>query len=145
MFNPRKGSGKGIFSIGALEKTQQHAGKVVHAGLHLHERAGHDVQASAEQFRFLADAIEYYPFSEDCGSTRILKEPIGVVGMIPPWNYPGFQSSEKIAPALAAGCTAVLKPAEATPLCALEVFKLLVSSSRLKGSLCLPMVTLASP
>ncbi|MGQ2956051.1 MAG: aldehyde dehydrogenase family protein [Agrobacterium sp.] len=68
------------------------------------------VQASAEQFRFLADAIEYYPFSEDCGSTRILKEPIGVVGMIPPWNYPGFQSSEKIAPALAAGCTMILKP-----------------------------------
>ncbi|PDS46338.1 aldehyde dehydrogenase family protein [Rhizobium anhuiense] len=67
-------------------------------------------QASAEQFRFLAGAIGDYPFSEDRGSTRILKEPIGVVGMIPPWNYPGFQSSEKIAPALAAGCTMILKP-----------------------------------
>lgn len=68
------------------------------------------VQVGAGQFRLLAKAIETYPFAEDQGSTRIVKEPIGVVGMIPPWNYPALQSAEKIAPALAAGCTMILKP-----------------------------------
>jgi aldehyde dehydrogenase (NAD+) len=68
------------------------------------------VQAGAAQFRVLAEAIGSYPFVEARGSTRIVKEPIGVVGMIPPWNYPALQSAEKIAPALAAGCTMILKP-----------------------------------
>jgi aldehyde dehydrogenase (NAD+) len=68
------------------------------------------VQAGRGQFRFLAAAIGKYPFSENQGSTWIVKEPIGVVGMIPPWNYPAFQSAEKVAPALAAGCTMILKP-----------------------------------
>jgi aldehyde dehydrogenase (NAD+) len=68
------------------------------------------VHSASEQFRFLAKAILEYPFSKDQDGTRIIREPIGVVGMIPPWNYPGFQSAEKIAPALAAGCTMILKP-----------------------------------
>ncbi len=50
--------------------------------------------------------------------------PIGVVGAITPWNYPVSMLTRKIAPALAAGCTIVLKPAEATPLCARAVFKI---------------------
>ncbi|EPP0044750.1 aldehyde dehydrogenase family protein [Pseudomonas aeruginosa] len=68
------------------------------------------VQVGAEQFRFLAKTIRDYPFSEDRGGTRIVKEPIGVVGLIPPWNYPAIQSAEKVAPALAAGCAMILKP-----------------------------------
>jgi aldehyde dehydrogenase (NAD+) len=68
------------------------------------------VQVGAGQFRLLAKAIETYPFAENQGGTRIVKDPIGVVGMIPPWNYPALQSAEKIAPALAAGCTMILKP-----------------------------------
>jgi succinate-semialdehyde dehydrogenase/glutarate-semialdehyde dehydrogenase len=50
---------------------------------------------------------------------------VGVVGGITPWNYPISMLTRKISPALAAGCTFVLKPAEQTPLCAVEVFKLL--------------------
>jgi aldehyde dehydrogenase (NAD+) len=53
-----------------------------------------------------------YPFEETRGTHLVRKEPIGVCGLIPPWNYPAMQMAEKVAPALAAGCTVVLKPAE---------------------------------
>ncbi|MDN3690348.1 aldehyde dehydrogenase family protein [Cyclobacterium jeungdonense] len=52
--------------------------------------------------------------------SRLEKEPVGVVGMICPWNYPLLQAAWKIAPALAAGCTLVIKPSELTPLSTLE-------------------------
>ena len=55
----------------------------------------------------------------------VLKQPVGVVGAITPWKYPVSMITRKVAPALAAGCTIVLKPAEDTPLCAIEVFKAL--------------------
>jgi betaine-aldehyde dehydrogenase len=51
----------------------------------------------------------------------VVKEPVGVAGLITPWNYPMLMSAQKVAPALAAGCTCVLKPAEQTPLTALEL------------------------
>jgi betaine-aldehyde dehydrogenase len=54
-----------------------------------------------------------------------LKEPVGVCGQIIPWNYPLMMAAWKIAPALAAGCTVVLKPAEATPLTAIELCRIL--------------------
>ncbi len=68
------------------------------------------VGAGAAQFRLMARSLADYPFGTDRGTTHIIKEPIGVCALIPPWNYPGMQSAEKIAPALAAGCTMVLKP-----------------------------------
>src|SRR6476620_39745 len=52
-----------------------------------------------------------------------LKEPVGVAGQIIPWNYPLLMAAWKLAPAIAAGCTCVLKPAEQTPLTVLEVAK----------------------
>ncbi len=55
----------------------------------------------------------------------VLHQPVGVVAAITPWNYPMSMLTRKIAPALAAGCTIVLKAAEATPLCAIAIFKLL--------------------
>jgi len=55
----------------------------------------------------------------------VLHQPVGVVAAITPWNYPASMITRKVAPALAAGCTIVLKPAEATPLCAIEIFKIL--------------------
>lgn len=57
-------------------------------------------------------------FEEDRGTTRILREPIGVCGFITPWNWPINQITCKVAPALAAGCTMVLKPSEVAPLSA---------------------------
>ncbi len=57
-------------------------------------------------------------FEEDIASTLVVREPVGVVGAITPWNYPLHQAVAKIAPALAAGCTVVLKPSEVAPLTA---------------------------
>ncbi len=59
-----------------------------------------------------------YAFEERIGNSTVLMEPVGVVGAITPWNYPLHQIVAKVAPALAAGCTIVLKPAEDTPLTA---------------------------
>ncbi|MFD8290818.1 aldehyde dehydrogenase family protein [Streptomyces lavendulae] len=59
-----------------------------------------------------------YAFEERIGNSTVLLEPVGVVGAITPWNYPLHQVVAKVAPALAAGCTLVLKPAEDTPLTA---------------------------
>jgi aldehyde dehydrogenase (NAD+) len=59
-----------------------------------------------------------YRFEETVGHSLIVREPIGVVGCITPWNYPLHQVVSKIAPALAAGCTVVLKPSEVAPLSA---------------------------
>ncbi|HEX6146368.1 MAG TPA: aldehyde dehydrogenase family protein [Acidimicrobiia bacterium] len=55
----------------------------------------------------------------------VIKEPVGVAALITPWNYPILMASQKVAPALAAGCTAILKPAEQTPLTALELARIL--------------------
>ncbi|MEU6059420.1 aldehyde dehydrogenase family protein [Streptomyces sp. NPDC047097] len=65
-----------------------------------------------------AELAATYPFEERTGNSTVLLEPVGVVGAITPWNYPLHQVVAKVSPALAAGCTVVLKPAEDTPLTA---------------------------
>ncbi|MCT9093110.1 aldehyde dehydrogenase family protein [Streptomyces sp. ASQP_92] len=65
-----------------------------------------------------ADLAASYAFEERIGNSTVHLEPVGVVGAITPWNYPLHQIVNKVAPALAAGCTIVLKPAEDTPLTA---------------------------
>ncbi|MDH6611163.1 aldehyde dehydrogenase (NAD+) [Streptomyces sp. SAI-208] len=65
-----------------------------------------------------AELAAGHPFEEKVGNSTVHLEPIGVVGAITPWNYPLHQIVAKVAPALAAGCTVVLKPAEDTPLVA---------------------------
>jgi len=62
--------------------------------------------------------LQKYPFELVNEKTTILREPIGVCGLITPWNYPLAQIAVKVAPALAAGCTIILKPSEVAPLCA---------------------------
>jgi aldehyde dehydrogenase (NAD+) len=61
------------------------------------------------------EVLKNYKFEEDRGSTRVAKEPIGVCGFITPWNWPINQIATKVAPALATGCTMVLKPSEVAP------------------------------
>lgn len=61
-------------------------------------------------------ALETYKFSEKRGSTTVVKEPIGVCALITPWNWPLNQIVCKVAPAIAAGCTVVLKPSEIAPI-----------------------------
>ncbi|RLQ21996.1 aldehyde dehydrogenase family protein [Seongchinamella sediminis] len=77
-----------------------------------------DAQA-ASGLGHLSTALEIlktYEFEEMAGNSRIIKEPIGVCGLITPWNWPINQISCKVAPALAVGCTVVLKPSEVAPL-----------------------------
>jgi acyl-CoA reductase-like NAD-dependent aldehyde dehydrogenase len=66
-----------------------------------------------------AKFVREYTFEHELGNSLIVKEPVGVVGCITPWNYPLHQIVAKVGPALAAGCTVVLKPAEIAPLSAL--------------------------
>jgi acyl-CoA reductase-like NAD-dependent aldehyde dehydrogenase len=65
-----------------------------------------------------AKLLGEYEFEEKVGNSLVVKEPVGVVGAITPWNYPLHQVVCKVAPALAAGCTVVLKPSEVAPLTA---------------------------
>nr|WP_221463021.1 aldehyde dehydrogenase family protein [Streptomyces olivoverticillatus] len=65
-----------------------------------------------------AELAASFAFEERIGNSTVFHEPVGVVGAITPWNYPLHQIVAKVAPALAAGCTVVLKPAEDTPLTA---------------------------
>lgn len=75
-------------------------------------QAGAGVGHIAQAIKVLKD----YEFSDDRGATRIVKEPVGVCGFITPWNWPINQIATKVAPALAAGCTMILKPSEVAPL-----------------------------
>ena len=65
------------------------------------------------------DALRDYQFEENTSSARVVKEPIGVCGFICPWNWPVNQVVCKVAPAIAAGCTMVVKPSEDTPVSAM--------------------------
>ncbi len=70
-------------------------------------------------------ALESYEFEERIRTTNIVKEPIGVCGLITPWNWPMNQIAVKVAPALAAGCTMVLKPSEIAPFDAIVFAEIL--------------------
>jgi aldehyde dehydrogenase (NAD+) len=67
-------------------------------------------------FGSMAQIVDTFPFEEQVGNSLVVREPVGVVGAITPWNYPLHQIAAKVAPALAAGCTVVLKPSEVAPL-----------------------------
>ncbi|MEO7804539.1 MAG: aldehyde dehydrogenase family protein [Actinomycetota bacterium] len=70
----------------------------------------------AMTFGSMPEVMSTFAFEEQIGNSLIVREPIGVVGCITPWNYPLHQIAAKVAPALAAGCTVVLKPSEVAPL-----------------------------
>jgi aldehyde dehydrogenase (NAD+) len=78
----------------------------------------HDSQAGVGRAHMEATiaAFEEYTFSEKRGTTTVVKEPIGVCALITPWNWPLNQIVCKVAPAIAAGCTVVLKPSEIAPI-----------------------------
>ncbi|HWX61297.1 aldehyde dehydrogenase family protein [Bradyrhizobium sp.] len=77
------------------------------------------VPLAAEHLRVARDNLATYPFIARRGSTAIMREAIGVCGLITPWNWPLYQITAKVGPAIAAGCTVVLKPSELSPLSAL--------------------------
>jgi acyl-CoA reductase-like NAD-dependent aldehyde dehydrogenase len=73
------------------------------------------------QFAAAAKLIDEVAWEEEIGNSRVIREAMGVLGAITPWNYPLNQIVAKVAPALAAGCTVVLKPSEVTPLNAFQL------------------------
>ncbi|WP_175750920.1 aldehyde dehydrogenase family protein [Burkholderia anthina] len=81
-------------------------------------RSAH-VPLAAEHIRVARDNLASYPFVTRRGTTAVVREPIGVCALITPWNWPIYQITAKVGPALAAGCTVVLKPSELSPLSAL--------------------------
>jgi succinate-semialdehyde dehydrogenase/glutarate-semialdehyde dehydrogenase len=92
-------------------------------------RAEVDYAASFTEF-YAEEAKRIYgeiiPTPKKSGRMLVLKQPVGVVGAITPWNFPLAMITRKISPALAAGCTVVVKPAPETPLCALALAELAV-------------------
>ena len=94
-----------------------------------------DMTDVARVFRYYADLADkeagrLVDASNPAVLSRIVYEPVGVCGLIGPWNYPLLQMSWKIAPALAAGNTAVMKPAQVTPLTAIHLTRLLEEAGR---------------
>lgn len=83
-----------------------------------HARTAHVPFAAAHVLAAI-DVLRDYDFLTMSGTTAIVREAIGVAGLITPWNWPLYQITAKVAPALAAGCTVVLKPSELSPLSAL--------------------------
>lgn len=89
-----------------------------------------EVQYGADYLLWFAEEVKR-TYGETIPSARpdqrflVQQMPIGVVGAVTPWNYPVSMITRKVAPAIAAGCTIVLKPAEATPLCAMAIFEIL--------------------
>jgi aldehyde dehydrogenase (NAD+) len=70
----------------------------------------------ALNFSSMTDIVEEVAWQEEVGNSLIVREPVGVVAAITPWNYPLNQIALKVAPAMTAGCTVVLKPSEVAPL-----------------------------
>lgn len=92
--------------------------------------ARNEVQYAADFFLWYAEEAkriygEILPAPRSDQRFMVLRQPVGVVAAITPWNYPVSMITRKVAPALAAGCTIVVKPAEQTPLCAMEVFNVI--------------------
>ena len=98
---------------------------------------GKPLKAAMNEVKYAADFLLWFAeeakriYGETIPSARsdqrflVQKQAVGVVAAVTPWNYPISMLTRKISPALAAGCTVVLKPAEATPLCAIAVFEIL--------------------
>ena len=91
------------------------------------------VGAGLSHFKEILRLLKTYNFNEDRNKTRVIREPIGVCGMIVPWNWPMNQISCKVAPALAAGCTMVLKPSEIAPGTAIILAEILEEAGIPKG------------
>jgi succinate-semialdehyde dehydrogenase / glutarate-semialdehyde dehydrogenase len=106
---------------------------------------GKPLRAARTEVQYGADFLQWFAeeakriYGETIPSARadqrfiVAHQPVGVVAAITPWNYPVSMITRKVGPALAAGCTVVLKPAEATPLCAIKVFECLIDAGVPKG------------
>jgi len=91
------------------------------------------ISNALSHFKEQINVLRNYEFERFMGSTLVRREPIGVCGLIAPWNWPMNQVTTKLAPAIAAGCTSVLKPSEIAPLSAIILFEILHGAGVPKG------------
>jgi aldehyde dehydrogenase (NAD+) len=103
-----------------LQARMQEIGHIVSREVGMPANLASMIQAGmpAMTFGSIGALVDTYDFEESIGSSVVVKEPVGVVVAITPWNYPLHQVALKVAPALAVGCTVVLKPSEVAPLSA---------------------------
>jgi aldehyde dehydrogenase (NAD+) len=118
-----------------LAKRQDEVAETISTEMGCPLRIATKIQAALPQtvIGAYADMIESYEFDSRVGNTIVAREPAGVVGAITPWNYPLHQITCKLAPALAAGCTVVLKPSEIAPFVAYLLFDVLHEAGVPKG------------
>ena len=91
------------------------------------------VPGPLRHFNTMMETLKTFQFEEARNSTLVVREPIGVCGLITPWNWPLVQIACKVAPAIAAGCTMVLKPSETSPLSAIIFAEILHEAGVPKG------------
>lgn len=116
---PREERGKLVTRIGEAlaARTDELADIITHElGMPLGLTAGIQVGLGVGAFPDAAAALDAIDWEEEIGNSLVVREPVGVIGAITPWNYPLYQATLKVAGALAAGCTVVLKPSEVTPV-----------------------------
>ena len=101
-----------------LKARMEEIGKLIAGEVGMPVKLATMIQAGSPTatFGLYAKMLGSFAFEEKVGNSLILREPVGVVAAITPWNYPLHQIAVKVAPALAAGCTVVLKPSEVAPL-----------------------------
>jgi aldehyde dehydrogenase (NAD+) len=90
--------------------------------------AGSQAGSALAHYTHTRELLDRYTFESAIGSAKLLREPVGVCALITPWNWPANQIACKVAPALAAGCTMVLKPSELAPLDALILAEVLAEA-----------------
>src|SRR4051795_7569041 len=103
-----------------LQERQEEIGQLIAQELGMPLKLATMIQAGPPimDFGSQAQLAEEVAWEEEIGNSLVVREPVGVVGAITPWNYPLRQVTAKVAPAMTAGCTVVLKPSEVTPLSA---------------------------
>src|SRR3990167_1271699 len=126
-------------SQGILDKAGELASlETLNTGKPIKESTFMDIPSAAKTFEYIANNFEKYSREESPevraeAQIRLVREPMGVVVLIVPWNYPLLIASWKLASALAAGNTVVLKPSSLTPLTALELAKIIDGAGLPRG------------
>jgi aldehyde dehydrogenase (NAD+) len=121
--------------LGEYMKVKQRVADALQKELGAPKAFAENVQANMFPFHIgvVLNLAETFEWSEEMGTTTVVKEPIGVVGAITPWNWPLNQIACKLGPALLAGCTMVLKPSEVTPMNAFILTEAIHASGLPKG------------
>ena len=118
-----------------LKARSEEIGKIIAREVGMPLKLATMIQAGLPALSFgnFAKLLSEFQFEERVGNSLVVREPVGVVAAITPWNYPLNQIAAKVAPALAAGCTIVLKPSEVAPINAFILAEILDAAGLPKG------------